>query len=90
MGDDLMYLNVVLSGLSDESQRYLESCARIRKISCTRLLERVLKIVCDDQLVLAVLADDSKQPRQLPGECTKSHFHKLQEIIPAVNADSVR
>jgi len=73
-----MHVHVLLSGLSEESRHYVESCARIRKISCTRLMERVIKTVCDHQLVLSVLDDDSKQERILPGECSKSHFYQLK------------
>jgi hypothetical protein len=75
-----MHLNVILTGLSDEAQDYLERCARIRKISRTRLLQRVLKLVCDEQLILGVLDDDSKPEPQLPGEETKSKFHKHHEV----------
>lgn len=71
----------MISGLSEESFGYMESCARIRRISCSRLMERVLKKVCDDQLMLAVLDDDSKQPSILPGENTNSHFRKQQVKI---------
>ena len=70
------HLSISLYGLSDESYEYMESCARIRKISCTRLMERVLKTVCNDQLVLSVLDDDSRQERILPGEHSRSNFHR--------------
>lgn len=72
-------ISIIISGLSEEAFDYMESCARIRRISCTRLMERVLKKVCDDQLMLAVLDDDSKQPPNLPGENTNSHFRKQHE-----------
>ena len=61
--------------LSDESHNYMDSCARIRKISRTRLMERLLNTIFDDQLVLGILDDDSKANRQLANERTKSHFY---------------
>lgn len=67
---------VVLNDLSEESERYLEACARIRGISLTRLLQRLLKTIADDQMVLGVLDDDSKLIRWLPGEDCKSHYRQ--------------
>ena len=39
---------------------YLRTCARIRGISCTELMGRLLDVIMDDQLVLSILDDDSK------------------------------
>lgn len=68
------HLNIELN-LSDASYAYLEACARIRKISCTRLIERMMRIICDDQMILSVLDDDSRQLKQMGGETTVSRFH---------------
>jgi hypothetical protein len=70
--------------LPDDADRYINACARIRRISTTRLFERLLKRVCTDQMVLAVLDDDSKQPRRLPGEHSRSHYHRnmLYDLKP--------
>lgn len=73
---------VALNDLSEESERYLEACARIRGISLTRLLQRVLKMVADDQMVLSILDDDSKLVRWLPGEDCKSHYRQQKVITP--------
>lgn len=70
-----MHFNISLS-LSDESKRYIDACARIRCISRTRLVERLLKLIADDQMVLGILDDDSKAKHWLPGELIKSHFRK--------------
>lgn len=76
-----MVHQVPLSDLSEEAENYLRQCARIRRISTTRLLQRVLKLVCDDQLVLGILDDDSKPSRQLAGEATKSHYYHFKEKV---------
>lgn len=71
---------VALNDLSEESERYLEACARIRGISLTRLLQRLLKTIADDQMVLSVLDDDSKLTRWMPGEDCKSHYRQQQKV----------
>jgi hypothetical protein len=60
--------------LPENDERYLHDCARIRKISTQRLMSRVIKTVCSEQLVLAVLDDEGIQPRQVSGEHNKSHY----------------
>jgi hypothetical protein len=40
---------------------YLKSCARIRKITMAALVRKLINKISDDQLVLAVLDDDSKK-----------------------------
>jgi hypothetical protein len=62
--------------LTDEEFNYLEASARIRKISCTRLIARMLHTIFTDQLILGVLDDESKQPVLLPGEDHPSHFYQ--------------
>jgi len=68
---------VVLDELTEESLGYIERSARLRRISCTRLLKRVLHAVIEDQLILSVLDDESKPIQQLPHERTKSHFNRV-------------
>lgn len=63
-----------LAGLPEEALRYLENCARIREISCTRLIERLVRQICTDQLVLSVLDDDSKPNRRMQGEYGYSRY----------------
>lgn len=55
----------VLLDISAEHITYFDTCARIRDISRTRLLERLLEMIAQDELVLSVLDDDSKPwPRE--------------------------
>jgi len=49
--------------LSDEDKTYLIRCASIRKTSLTVLYQKLIEMIARDQLVLAVLDDDS-QPFQ--------------------------
>lgn len=71
---------VYIVDLSEEAINYMESCARIRKISCTRLMQRLLKAVFQDQLVLSVLDDSSMQPSIIPGEeITVSHYRRTHD-----------
>jgi hypothetical protein len=62
--------------LTDDDHDYLDRCARIRGVSCGRLLQRVVRMVVSDQLVLAVLDDESRVSRQEPGELDKSKGRK--------------
>jgi hypothetical protein len=80
---DLMRLILAVK-LEGEADEYIERCARIRQISRKRLLQRILEVVCDDQLVLGILDDDSKPDRQLPGEATKSRFHRRRGDLPSM------
>ena len=72
---------VPLYGLSEEAENYLNACARIRHVSQSRLLQRVLKLVCDDQLILSILDDDSKPARWLPGERGISHYYHFKDKV---------
>jgi len=54
--------------LGEAAERYIHSCARIRNISINRLMTRMATAICNDQLVLAVLDDESKQLTDLPDE----------------------
>jgi hypothetical protein len=72
-----MHCNVKLSRAEQE---YLSTCARIRGISITRLLSRLVTDITKDQLVLSILDDESKQsPECLPGEQGRSRYrpHRL-------------
>lgn len=66
--------------LDDQSERYIHSCAKIRRISVTRLVQRMIKTICIEQMVLAILDDDSKQPRRMPGENNASRYLEKQGI----------
>lgn len=57
-----------------EIKTYLESCARIRDISVGTLLNEVLRKACADQLITAVLDDDSKP---YPAKRGQKRFHPL-------------
>ncbi len=46
-------------GIKIEEDNYIRSCARIRKISRSELIRRVLDVSIKNQLFLAIL-DDSK------------------------------
>ena len=62
-----VYLRITCDIATRDHHDYFRSCARIRGISTAALLNRVLKAVADEQLVLAVLDDDSARVR-LDGE----------------------
>lgn len=59
---------------------YLAACSRIRHISCTRLVQRLLDAICEDQLVLSVLDDDSKAEPQLDNEESRSRHHRIRRL----------
>jgi len=46
--------------MSDEVADYLMLCARIRGIARSTLLQRIFKIIAQDQLVSSILDDDGK------------------------------
>lgn len=62
--------------LDGEAEAYIDRCARIRKISRTRLLQRLMGVICADQLVLSVLDDDSQAQPKLAGEKSTSRVHR--------------
>ena len=47
--------------LEDDDWEYVQACARIRKTSVHGLCKRLMHVIAQDQLVLAVLDDDSRQ-----------------------------
>jgi hypothetical protein len=65
--------------LSEELQNYLTTCARIRGISHQRLLLRLIKAACEDQMIGSILDDDARRIRQATGENIRSHFKKLKK-----------
>lgn len=46
--------------LSEREDRYLDSCCKIRNVTRTMLMLRLLTRIMQDELVLSVLDDDSK------------------------------
>lgn len=55
----------LLVDVAPELDSYFESCARLRDISKTALMNRLVELIGRDQLVLSVLDDDSKpEPRK--------------------------
>ena len=49
---------------NSEAGAYLVACARIRKMSVSHLFKTVMETVAKDQLVLAVLDDDSNHQHE--------------------------
>jgi hypothetical protein len=47
--------------IESEEGQYLVKCARIRDVTVTHLIKRVLTTVAQDQLVAAVLDDDGRR-----------------------------
>lgn len=70
----------IIDDLSPEYENYLINSARIRGISVSRLLSRIINTVCEDQMILAILDDDSKVCRKLPGEPSSSKFRTRKEL----------
>lgn len=57
----------ILLEIDEARFAYFESCARIRDITTTRLLGRLVEVIAADQLVLSVL-DDGDRYRRRKGE----------------------
>lgn len=66
----------IFFNLAPDDRDYLDRCARIRGVSCGRLLQRIIRRIAADQLVLSVLDDESHPSRQEPGELDKSKGRK--------------
>lgn len=71
---NIMQLNVKFS---EDAEVYLDSCARIRNMSRSRLLQNMLEIICNDRLVLSVLDDDSKPSKQ---QSRHTHYRRLAGV----------
>jgi hypothetical protein len=67
-----MHLNTSIDRES-ESGRYFISCARIRGLGVATLVGRLIDTIAQDQLVTAVLDDDSRRSRLRAGD------HKFRE-----------
>jgi hypothetical protein len=65
--------------IEDQNLEYFEACARIRDISTKALVNRVMRAIATDQLVLAILDDGSERIRQ-PGE---HRFHRKDNGAPS-------
>jgi hypothetical protein len=64
--------------LETEAGRYLMSCARIRDVAVTALVSRLVKRITEDQLILAILDDDSKRSRgKMFLKRREKHFREL-------------
>jgi hypothetical protein len=64
--------------INDSGMTYLDSCARIRKIAVSHLLAGIIKTVCEEQLVLAVLDDDSKPQPNKTG--TRRGYYRRRKV----------
>lgn len=62
-GASVIVMHLYVS-LPPDAQDYLETCARIRNISKSSLMRRLLSTITNDQLVLSILDDDSQRARQ--------------------------
>ena len=67
-----MHINSSLD-TETEAGRYLVACARIRNIAVATLVHRLIDVIGRDQLVLAVL-DDNSEPHRDAGD------HKFREV----------
>ena len=54
--------------------RYLVSCARIRDVTVTHLVKKVIDLVVQDQLVEAVLDDNGRRAGD-------KYVHRFREIV---------
>ncbi len=52
--------------LTDEENQYLEACARMRRISKSKMVRRLLKVIMEDQMIASVMddADNLVTPRK--------------------------
>lgn len=64
---NLLHLNTSIDRDSVHG-RYIVSCARIRGIATATLLRRLVQVIAQDQLVQAILDDDSKRARLRAGD----------------------
>ncbi len=54
--------------ISDVTANYLDKCARIRNISRTCLINRLLDVVAEDQLIGSIFDDADTILQRRPGE----------------------
>ena len=60
-----------------DSRKYIIACARIRNITMTQLLRLVVETVAKEQLVQAVLDDDSHHDRAK----SEHRFHEPRDRV---------
>lgn len=72
---------ILIKTISPKTEDYLASCARIRDITLTALITKLIETIAQDQLVLSILDDDS---RPAPREKGKHGFRE-----PRARKDSV-
>ena len=70
-----MHINIGVSPAT-EAGRYLITCARIRNITVTSLINRLVDRIGTDQLVQAVLDDDGQRQAEI---VTTNHEKKFRE-----------
>lgn len=66
----------LLIKVSPKAEEYLASCARIRDVTLTALVTRLIEVIAQDQLVLSILDDDSKP---VPREKGKHGFREKRQ-----------
>ena len=69
-------MKVLIKHIADEHAPYFDACARLRDISKTALLTRLIDVIGRDQLVLSILDDDSKPQHRKKGAhryCSKTY-----------------
>lgn len=59
-----MHINQITIDEETEFGRYYLACARIRDISMSALVKRLIEAIAEDQLVTAILDDDSSKQRR--------------------------
>lgn len=53
-----------MTHIASDASDYLDACARIRGISMSAMIRRLLETIAHDRLVLSILDDDSKALRR--------------------------
>ncbi len=66
--------------ISDATANYLDKCARIRNISRTCLINRLLDVIAEDQMVGGILDDADTILQRRPGE---RYFKRPEALCPA-------
>lgn len=61
--------------LTLEQYEYLKSAARIRRCSASVLVREMLRVICQDQMILSILDDDSQILRSRKGRPRKIDIH---------------
>jgi hypothetical protein len=69
--------------ISEVDTEYFEACARIRNITATSLLRRIINAIARDQMVASVLDDDDLKAR-LKGE---HRYRKARPWVPCCSSE---